>query len=119
MTLRVEELGPVFWFLIPERQDSRLEFGHGEPHDARAVVELLQELERLAGGATGSIGRDRVQGVWQGIVDTSLRFEVAMPAEKKNELLEVLAKAAVTFGQECIYVVAEGRALLVYPGMNQ
>lgn len=112
--MRVVELGAAFWFLIPERQDSRREYGNGEPHEARIVVEFLQQLEELAGGGTGSIGRDRVQGVWQGIPDTSLRFEVAMPPEKEDALLSLLAQAAVTFGQECIYVVANGRAKLVY-----
>ncbi len=108
-------IGAPCWFLVPERQDRRPEYGNGEPQHAGTMVRLLDALQGLAGGATRGLGRDRVHGVWEGIGEFSLRIEVALPEEKHGDLLDVLAGFVRPLGQECLYAVLAGRsALLVY-----
>lgn len=114
--MRLTELGVPYWLLIPERQDSRPEFGNGQVHQAGVVLELMLRLQRLAGGATRGLGRAEVRGIWASIEDTSIRFEVALTEDKEPELIGILEWAAREFGQECLYAVLGGgrRAVLVY-----
>ena len=111
-----QEIGVPYWFLIPEKQDKRSEFGNGEAHQASTIPALLERLQTLSDGATRGLSRAKVHGVWKTIEDTSIRFEVAMTEDKEPKLVEILAWAAREFGQECLYAVFGGgrRAVLVY-----
>lgn len=80
------------------------------------VVEFLTELQSLAGGATETPARGRSRGVWMGIEDFSVRFEVGLAVERTDHLVALLERYVQRFGQECLYaVLPDGRAVLVYP----
>ena len=86
-----------------------------EKSRASQIKDLLLSLADLSGGATRSLSRSEVQGVWCSVEDTSIRFEIGLPEDKVDTFMSMLPNVAHTFGQECIYVVVKGtRAFLGY-----
>lgn len=95
-------------FLIPVVRDS-----DRKPHPP-VLWRLLQDaLLRRFGGVTGP---ETVRGIWslgegeEPVKDVSRKYTVAVPAERMDELRDLLRRAANSFDQRVIHLEVAGYA---------
>ena len=116
-TRSATELGVACWFLVPRTRDEK--HGGGR-HDEAALRWLTESLDRISGGWSRHERVEAVLGRWQRedgtpVMDASLRIELGLNAEQREELAKLLPQVAVRFGQDCIYaVLAEQQAVLIW-----
>src|SRR5438552_3647366 len=96
-------------FFLPLRRDKEISDGQAHTHIAWQWLE--DRLSSKFGGLT--IAPGIYEGRWRSptgraIADQSLRYIVALPAEKVPQLRKVLLRACNKFAQRCIYLSVAG-----------
>jgi hypothetical protein len=108
-------IGKECQFLIPRRRDRRL--SDGEPHTPMVLAWWRKQLwekfglRRWSGAPEFADWRD---DSGRRVFDRSVKFTIAIPEDKVDELRQLLMEACVVFRQECIYLRVGGDAELVY-----
>jgi hypothetical protein len=102
-------------FLVPVCRDDKL--SDGAPHERWLWMWLDSELFQRFGGAT------QASGFYQGyyidpdthekVADRCLKFFVALPESRVEELRQLLRGACFLFEQKCIYLNMAGRVEFV------
>ncbi len=102
----------VVWFQVPTVHDATR-----EPHTDPTWAALEDTLITTFGGLTR--GAD-VTGAWRApdgklIREPSRTYEVDVTEDQLNEVETILRAACATFGQQCLRVKIEDRALYLTP----
>jgi len=111
-----KHIGKECQFVIPRRRDRRL--SDGEPHAPTALAWWRKQLwekfgvRRWSGATEFSDWRDNSG---PRVSDQLVKFTIALPDDKVDELRQLLMEACVVFCQECIYLRVGADAELVYP----
>lgn len=108
-------------FLIPVRRDANL--SDGDEHDPDTLNWLTTELFDRFAGAT--IAPGRYQGFYKDpdtqarVSDESIKFVVAVPESRVEELRRLLSMACVLFQQKCIYLSVAGQVEFIGPPQHE
>jgi hypothetical protein len=110
VTAMQTESWPECTFHIPLRRDA--EISDGQPHPQALWRWLSEQLLVRFGGMTLAPGIYR--GAWkskltgQPIHDQTRRYIVALPAERMDDLRDLMKEACAQFEQQCIYLSVAG-----------
>ena len=107
-------------FLIPIRRDANL--SDGSEHEAHLWDWFEDELRGQFGGFTCTPGKHRGSYIdpdtQQSVFDESVKFIVAVTADRVTELRRLLSAACLLFQQKCIYLSVAGHVEFVGPAQN-
>ena len=83
------------------------------PHRPLCWDELHRAFASFAGGFTRLVDCDTVDGEWEGVLDRSRRYAIAIPESRVDTLCDMIRGFLDVFDQEVFYFTVLGEVRMI------